>query len=158
MHGRRGGFTLIELLITLVIAGILVSIAIPNFSGLIQNNRLIAQTNSLVADLNLARSEAVKRAARVSVAAVEGDWSQGWTVHVEPAAPGTLLRTTQATLDDLSIQANTVGAITFLTSGAIDGSKRCLTLSDSRNEDATRIVAIETTGRIDTKYRPGDCS
>ena len=48
MHGVNKGFTLIELLITLVIAAILVTIAVPNFSGLVQNNRLITQTNSLI--------------------------------------------------------------------------------------------------------------
>jgi type IV fimbrial biogenesis protein FimT len=61
------GLTLIELLIALTIIGVLAAIAAPGMGTIIKNQRLTAQANDLVADLNLARSEAVKRATWVTV-------------------------------------------------------------------------------------------
>ncbi|WP_413785040.1 GspH/FimT family pseudopilin [Marinobacter sp. DY40_1A1] len=61
------GFTIIELLILMAVLGVVAAIAIPNFSRLIQNNQLTTTNNDLVGALNMARSEAVRRGAAVSV-------------------------------------------------------------------------------------------
>lgn len=61
------GFTLVELIITLAVAAILLSLAVPSFSTMIMNNRATADTNELLADINYARSEAVKRGSPVGI-------------------------------------------------------------------------------------------
>lgn len=91
---RSRGFTLVELMITLALAAIIMSLAIPGFQDIIRNNRAATQSNELVAALSLARSEAVKRGARVSLcpstngAACTGgtDWAEGWIVFLDTAA------------------------------------------------------------------------
>lgn len=55
------GFSLVELMITLVVLGVVVGIAAPSFSGLINSNRLTAASNEVVAALQVARMEAVRR-------------------------------------------------------------------------------------------------
>ncbi len=77
------GFTLIELLITISLAAILLALAIPNFSSTIRNTRLTTSANSLVASLNLARSEAVKRGQEVVVRRTNTNWEGGWEVFVD---------------------------------------------------------------------------
>ena len=80
------GFTVIELLTTISIAGIFMSIAIPNFSSTISNNRLITSTNEFVSALNYARSEAVTRGVQVSmenIGSTSGNWDSGWNVFVD---------------------------------------------------------------------------
>lgn len=57
---RARGFTLMELVITLIVAGILLAIAIPNFNQLINSHRLLTVTNDVVSELNEARLEAIK--------------------------------------------------------------------------------------------------
>jgi len=91
---RSRGFTLIELMITLVLAAIILTLAVPGFQDIIRNNRAATQANELVTALSLARSEAVKRGARVSLcpsadqASCTGgtDWSNGWIVFLDTAA------------------------------------------------------------------------
>ncbi|WP_081974653.1 GspH/FimT family pseudopilin [Novilysobacter arseniciresistens] len=61
----HAGFTLVELMITLVVLGVLVGMAAPSFSNLINSNRLTAAANEVVAAMQVARMEAVRRNANV---------------------------------------------------------------------------------------------
>jgi type IV fimbrial biogenesis protein FimT len=86
------GFTLIELMVAITVGGILLSLAVPAFSGFLHEDRNIGQVNSLVGSLNYARSEAVKRATPAGVTvcpSTDGQtctgtaWSSGWIVVIQ---------------------------------------------------------------------------
>jgi type IV fimbrial biogenesis protein FimT len=78
------GFTLLELMVTLAVAAILFSVAVPGFQQMVQRNRVITYTNDFIATVNYARSEAIRTASPVSICASSdgatctGTWSQGW--------------------------------------------------------------------------------
>lgn len=55
------GFTLIELMVTVAIAVIVGTVAIPSFLQVMDNSKLRAQANELVAATMLARTEAIKQ-------------------------------------------------------------------------------------------------
>lgn len=84
----QGGFTLVELLIVIAIAAILASLATPSFTALLNDTRQGSAQSQLLADLNRARSEAIKRNARVllcntadgATCSVLTNWSTGWLV------------------------------------------------------------------------------
>ncbi|ADE17005.1 putative type-4 fimbrial pilin related signal peptide protein (plasmid) [Nitrosococcus halophilus Nc 4] len=86
---RIHGFTLVELIITLAIAAILVTMAVPSFTNTIRNNRLVTDTNNLITAFNLARSEAIKRGVSSAIcsgsesAGCGGNWNSGWIVFVD---------------------------------------------------------------------------
>jgi type IV fimbrial biogenesis protein FimT len=67
MKATHTGFTLVELMITIFLVGILLGIGVPNFRDFIRNSRITTAANDLLADLNLARSEAVKRRVPVTL-------------------------------------------------------------------------------------------
>jgi type IV fimbrial biogenesis protein FimT len=89
-HGA--GFTIVELMISLAVASILMALAVPSFNQMIVSGRLTAQSNDMVAAINLARSEAIKRNASVTLcrassaspptcADAAGVW-QNWIIQV----------------------------------------------------------------------------
>src|SRR3569832_1171984 len=90
------GFTLVELLVTISIATILVTLAVPSFSDFVKINRMITQTNDFVTALNVARSEAIRRGNRITLCKSSdgagcvsgGNWEQGWIVFVDADGDG----------------------------------------------------------------------
>ncbi len=61
------GFTLIELMAALALAAILIALAVPSFTGLIERNRMESEVNRWLTDINFARSEAIKLGKQVSI-------------------------------------------------------------------------------------------
>ena len=71
------GFTLLELLIVITLIGILATIAVPNFQEMVKRNAVVSQNNELVALINTAKSEAVRRSTAVRIVIVDlgsGTW------------------------------------------------------------------------------------
>lgn len=64
------GFTLTELLVVITVVGILTTIAIPSFTSLSQSQRVKNASFDLYSLFTIARSEAIKRNAQVTVAPV----------------------------------------------------------------------------------------
>jgi type IV fimbrial biogenesis protein FimT len=79
------GFTLVEVMIVVAILAVVAAIGAPEFSRFIADQRLRATATDLVASLLVARSEAIKRNADVTLARSASGWPGGWTV----AAGGT---------------------------------------------------------------------
>lgn len=85
---NSAGITLLEMLVVLAITAITLTLAAPSFSTLVANVRLKTATELLLTHLNFARSEAIKRNARVVLCksangiqcADVGGWEQGWMV------------------------------------------------------------------------------
>ncbi len=91
MKNNRG-FTLIELMVTLAVIIVLLVVGVPNLKSFMQGNRLTSSTNLLVATLNLARSEAVKRGTPIKTCvsnAAQDDcngvinWENGWITFID---------------------------------------------------------------------------
>ncbi|MBU0537565.1 MAG: GspH/FimT family pseudopilin [Gammaproteobacteria bacterium] len=84
------GFTLIELLTTVAVVGILLGVAVPNFTSFIANSRARSDVQQLSQSFVAAKSEAVVRASAVIVTATGGDWKLGWRSWVDANANGAI--------------------------------------------------------------------
>ncbi len=94
---KQKAFTLIELMITVSILAIVMAVAFPNFRSTVANNRSLGAGGELVAALNLARAEAIKRSTRVTLCTTTtgdaclatSDWTKGWLLFVDDVATDT---------------------------------------------------------------------
>lgn len=91
-RSHLNGFTLMELMITIAVAAVLAALALPDFSRFLIRGHILTQANSLVADLTLARSEAIRRQEPVTLC-VSADgatcdtsvgWQSGWIEYPNP--------------------------------------------------------------------------
>lgn len=149
MHISRG-FTLIELMITIAVLAIVISIAAPSFTSVIQSNRSTALHHEVLGAIQVARSEAVKRRKDVIICRTEdqtackdgADWSSGWLIQevggdvlkVWDQAPGMVL-------------TGPIAGMMFRSSGMASGVS-----GDEDNPDFTTTTSSCTTG---TKYTIG---
>ncbi|AGI22826.1 methylation [Pseudomonas sp. ATCC 13867] len=155
---KRTGFSLIELLVALAILAIALSIAAPGFGQLIEEHRLQVATQELQSALNQARATAALSGQPVSIAALEGNWAQGWTLFVdsnnngvrEPSEP---LLSTHAALAHITVVPDatslrylhyTPGGYSIQPSGAFHSGHFVLC---ANTPSAARIV-INRAGRI----------
>lgn len=165
------GFTLVELMITLVVASVVLAMGVPKFRQMVSNNRLVAQNNEFIAALNLARSEAIKRADRVVVCASangtacagSGGWEQGWIIFADTdndAAVDTgeeVLRAHEGLPGGNTLTGNS--SVALYVSYTADGFTRTtggglqmgsLVLCDYRGAGHGRGIVISSSGRART--------
>ncbi|MDV3239612.1 MAG: GspH/FimT family pseudopilin [Gammaproteobacteria bacterium] len=159
----HSGFTLVELMITLAIAAILLTVGIPSFQNVLQNNRLATQANSLVGALNLARSEAIKRGADISITAASGGFQNGWCVHLGDGCGSATdnLRQFDA-MSQMSVNSGGVTTLVFNGRGYKTTPNAAVAIrlqpQDCSTGDAgrARIINISNTGRASVST--GACS
>ena len=71
------GFTLLEMLVTLVIVGILVTMAVPSIHEFLRNNQLSSRTDKLISTFNFTRSEAITQNGLIYITAIAVDnWGE----------------------------------------------------------------------------------
>lgn len=165
------GFTLIELLVTVALMAMLMVVAVPSFTTFQRNSELSSFSNTMLAALNAARGEAMKRGRYAMVVPANGSsWSSGWVVFVDldrsqsySEADDFTLLTRDAPPSYLSITGNnTVSAsppyIMFDASGyskTKSGGFGASTFEVKRNDVSgtaqyaqTRRIKIASTGRV----------
>ncbi len=96
---KAAGFTLVELVIVCTIVGILLAVGVPSFRYVTTSNRVSAEINGLLGDLQYARSEAIREGLTISVCPTSNGssclttgsaWQSGWLVFSDLNSNGSI--------------------------------------------------------------------
>jgi type IV fimbrial biogenesis protein FimT len=164
MNHVQRGFTLVELCIVLAVMAILATFATPSFIAWQTRDQVDARARTLFSTLSLARAEAVRRAARITLCRTDAarrclasgkacesgitDWSCGWALFVDRDGAPALVRVYPA-MTSIAI----AGASTDLSftppSGQVIGGFRSFDFSARGGNDASakRCVRLAAGGR-----------
>jgi type IV fimbrial biogenesis protein FimT len=167
---RHSGFTLLELMVTLAIAAVLMMVSVPGLTTWRRNAELVSVTSTLVAAINTARGEAMKRGMNAMVVPAAGsNWNSGWRVFVDTTRDSAwdaedLMVSQQEALSSSILVTGTQSAsgsspyVLFDASGYLRtkaGGFGALTLSLARTDmpaataySETRLIKIAQTGRV----------
>jgi type IV fimbrial biogenesis protein FimT len=136
------GFTLVELLVVLFVFGTLVAVGLPQFAEFIRNQRIKTASFDMFSTLMLARSEAITRNTRVTVAPTGGSWTNGWTV-TEPG--GTVIRRQEA-VQRISISGP--DTVIYVESGRLNAAARPeFSFTADGSSIVQRCIRIDLSGR-----------
>ena len=162
---QQHGFTLVELLVTISVLAILLAIAVPSFESIRLSNRLTSYAGALASSSQLARTEAIKRNAAVTLCSsangtscdASGGWEAGWVV----ISGATVIQRQQA-IDAGYRLADSGGAnsIAFESTG-VGATQATFTIcrASPAPGNQERVVRISATGRFTvSRTNSGSCA
>lgn len=175
---------MIELIVVVSIVGILMAIGVPSYRYVTNSNRVSSEVNSLLLDMQFARSEALKEGRTVTVCPSDDgtsckansvNWHIGWIVFmdinnnakVDDPKDEAVLRTQAAFggADTFLSDNNKLTSVTFNREGFASnvpvtaaGWVTVLLHDSTSNQTWTRCLQITTVGMLTTqRYGKDDC-
>ena len=178
---------MVELAIVMTIVAILMAISIPSYKYVTNSNRIAAEINGLLGDMQYARAEAIKEGQTVTVCVSSNaasaaptctggtSWQNGWIVFADvngdqqvTAGTDTVLRQQAPfTSTDTFVANNTLTAVTFNREGFPVTSTAAANTADQTwrlhatptNNQSTRCIKVGLNGQVLSEiYGVGVCT
>jgi type IV fimbrial biogenesis protein FimT len=171
------GFTVLELVIVIGIFTLLMVIGVPSFKYVTTANRISAEVNGLIGDMQFARAEAIKEGQTV-VACVSSNgttcsnadsWQNGWIVCSDPLDDGAcdagqpVFRVqTPFTSTDTFVASGNIAVVSFNREGFAIGLPGIVTIALHNATNVatyTRCLAISAVGSLQVQQAGmGNCT
>lgn len=166
---ESAGFTVVELMITLAVAAILITVAVPAFHQFMHNNRMTTQANELVSAITVARSEAIQRRQEVAVCRFHNSgkkcdsdekWHDGWAMYASENADSY----NEDDDDLLSVhrgfggdnRTTGVATVIYEETGYLKDGDGSIFLCGGDLDLPGREIIVHRTGRVEVRRFPAD--
>ena len=137
------GFTMVELLTVMSILVIILGVMAPSFGEFMAAQQGKCLSYDLTADLMLARNEALKRNASVTVSRGGAGWAQGWSVV--SVSDGESLSTRNPAAQSVTV-TGAPATITFDFNGRVSSPTATVRITIS-SQSSSRCVQLDPSGR-----------
>lgn len=149
------GVTLVELMIGIAILGVMASLAAPSFQKMIERNRIKQAAESLLSDMQLARTQAIKRSQNIIVnrgTGNNGAWCYGFNsaacdcTETDTAAADycSLKRITGASFSRTNLISQSANTTFSFRRGTANDSNVCL------STDSYKVkITVNVVGKVD---------
>jgi type IV fimbrial biogenesis protein FimT len=180
MRNTQHGFTMVEMVVVICIVSILIATGVPSYRYITTSNRIAAEINALVGDLQFARAQAIKEGRTVTVCASNDGltcigagsaWTTGWIVFLDAnsngtydaGTDGTAMRVQGGVTTDSLVADSSTTSVTFnregFATGLPGGGLTVRVHEPTGNRGFTRCLAITIVGAMSTqKYGTGNCT
>lgn len=171
-YKQQKGFTLIEMMIVIAIIAILAALAAPSMIDMKRKYELQRETNSFVAKLNEARSEAVLKRTSVSVSLVasqntsanasqntSANTSQNTSTNTSQNASTNASQVWQSTSPNIVLETTRSDAISFDYMGRsnVANDPECLVLKHNLDADVKAVVFLYKQGGVQHRKNVTEC-
>jgi len=163
-NNNNRGFTLIELLITLAVAGILVTIAVPSLSKTVSNTHQASVLHTLFSNLNLARTKAVLDKQHILLCksidgvqcVTQSTWSDGWLIFADSDnnkqvnGDELVIHVQQSLPDTIYLNYSGFGSNNYFRyfSDGHSSANGTFTLCSDSDEDMAQSIIVSRSGRV----------
>ena len=163
------GFTLVELMVALALAAVLTATGVHGLGAWLTEQQLRDRAEALRHALLLARTEAIKRGARVDVCPATGaceggplPWEEGWIVVADAARDGQPILRERRAADGITIRGNRPVAdyVSYTSHGRarrLDGALQMGTFTVCRPGLRARKVVLASSGRTRVETTAETC-
>lgn len=160
---KQTGFTLIELMVTMTVGAVLMAVGVPSMRNFQRNSELASASNNLIAAVNVARGEAMKRGTNAMVIPKQtSGWDSGWVVFVDQDRDGKYNPSADITIFEQSLPTDTFlavsGSAAYLlfdgsgyaktTGGGFAATTLMIKRTDVSDFDQVRYIKVAQTGRV----------
>ncbi len=152
------GYTLVELMVTVAVMAVVLAVATPSFTSVVNGNRLATQTEELVSSIQFARSEALRMSQPVTLCQT----ADGSTCGAAPAgqmqwivlANGTVVRS--FAIKPPVVLSGTTNTVRFLANGMADADASfTMCIVTTLPAENQRVVSLPVGGRAAVARRDG---
>jgi type IV fimbrial biogenesis protein FimT len=142
-RARARGFTMVELLTVVSILVVIIGVMAPSFGEFLAAQQAKGLSYDLTGDLMLARNEALKRNASVTISRAGSGWTQGWSVV--SVSDGASLRTRNPAAQAVTV-SGAPATITFDFNGRVSSPTATVRITISSHA-SSRCVQLDPSGR-----------
>lgn len=147
-------------MIVLAIVGVLAAYAVPSMRDMIQATKLRTAASDFYGAMILARSEAIKRRANVTITPAAAGWTGGWTVATGATTLAAHDALDTAILVQVNVPAVSASAIVYGMNGRVSSASQNVIFYITPSVAQPRCMSIDPSGmprsRTDTNLTATD--
>lgn len=163
-HLQQSGVTLAEVMVTVVVIAIMSAVAIPTFSSVFHSNRLSSYSSSFISSAQLARGEALKTNATVTLCVSSSGVTctnsstglqVGWIVFRDINGNGavdngdSIIQVQEALSSDYRMNSSGGNSLVFQPTGVGSTSSTLIICKATPSVDTNqRLIVLNSTGRV----------